>query len=236
MIKLLDCTTRDGGYCTNWIYSDEYIYGLMSDLNKKNISFYEIGYRNYYDRNNKGDFYYCTSDFIERFYNKKNNLKLGIMVDTKRYNEKDFVNGKKDYVDFVRIAAHPDRIEDTLQIAEDLNRKNYNVMIQLMDITNLLSEHYEILEKWQNKKILETLYLADTYGILDSQGLEKIYKKIKGIGYNNISFHAHNKKQCALLNSLKAIEMGAYSIDITKDGAGINGGNLSYSEFSSAYL
>ena len=230
MVKLLDCTTRDGGYCTNWNFSDEYIFNLMTKLNKNKIDFFEIGYRNYYDNNGKGDFYHCTPNLIQKFYDRKSALSLGVMVDTKRYNETDFVDGDKDCIDFVRIATHPEKIRETLSIAENLYRKNYNVMIQLMDMSNLLEEHFTILEKWQFKRILTTIYLADTYGIIDSDILENIYKKIKEIGYENISFHAHNKKNQALKNSLKAKELGAYSIDITQDGAGINGGNLSYSE------
>ena len=92
MTKLLDCTTRDGGHVTNWNYSDEYIFSLLEDLNKKKVNFYEIGYRNYFDREGKGEFYYCLPDFLKKFYDKKGDLKLGIMVDTKRYNEDDFID------------------------------------------------------------------------------------------------------------------------------------------------
>ncbi|MBR6127102.1 hypothetical protein IKQ21_05395 [bacterium] len=231
MVKLLDCTTRDGGYCTNWNYSDEYIFGLMSTLNKNKINFYEIGYRNYYDKNGKGAFYYCTPDLIKKFYDKKGDLNLGVMVDTKRYNESDFLNAKEDYIDFVRIATHPDRIKDTLLIAENLYNKNYNVMVQLMDITNLTQGHFSILNNWQNKSILKVLYLADTYGIINAEDLGQVYSKIKEMGYKNIGFHAHNKTHQALTNSIHTIKLGAYSIDVVQDVNGINGGNLSYNEF-----
>ena len=218
MVKLLDCTTRDGGYCTDWNFSDEYIFDLMSVLNKNKFSFYEIGYRNYYERNGKGPFYYCTSDFIKKFFDKKNNLQIGVMVDTKRFNETDFPNGNTDSVDFVRIATHPEMIKQTLSVAEILYERNYNVMLQLMDMKNLLTEHYDLLKKWKYKDIAETVYLADTYGEINASDLEIIYKKLKETGYKNISFHAHNKKQLALSNSIKAIKLGAYSIDVTQDG------------------
>ena len=233
MTKLLDCTTRDGGYSVNWNYSDEYIFDLMENLNQNRVHYYEIGYRNYYDREGKGPYYYCIPELIKKFYYRKNNLKLGIMVDTKRYNENNFINGENDYVDFVRIATHPDRIKDSLLIAEKLKNKNYNVMIQLMDITNLQQEQFNLLEKWKNKDILETLYLADTYGIVNSDELKEIYNKMNAIGYTNISFHAHNKNNQALNNSLKAIELGVFSIDVTQDGNGINGGNLQYKDLMS---
>lgn len=231
MVKLLDCTTRDGGHSTNWDYSDEYIFNLMSDIKSKNINFFEIGYRNYYDRAHKGAFYYCTPNLIKRFYDKKGNLSLGVMVDTKRYNENDFINNREDYIDFVRIATHPDRIRETLLIAENLNNKKYNVMIQLMDITNLHEEHYNILKSWKHKSIIKILYLADTYGILNAESLKLFFNKIKKIGYKNIGFHAHNQTHQALSNSMKAIELGAYSIDITQNATGINGGNLLYKQF-----
>lgn len=231
MIKLLDCTTRDGGHCTNWNYSDEYIFSLMSDINIKNINFFEIGYRNYYDRDDKGNFYYCTPDFLKKFYNKKGNLSLGVMVDAKRYCERDFTNAENDYIDFVRIAVHPDNIEKSLNIAETLKSRNYNIMIQLMDISNLSEDCYNLLDNWQNKNILKVLYLADTYGIINNKELEIIYKKLKKTGYNNIGFHAHNKTKQALSNSVKAVEMGLYSIDVVQSTGGINGGNLLYKEF-----
>ena len=108
-------------------------------------------------------------------------------------------------------------------------------MIQLMDISHLTQVHYNLLNEWKKKNILETIYLADTYGIINQEELVKIYNKIKKMGYKNISFHAHNKTQQALSNSIKAVELGAYSIDITQNGLGINGGNLSYIEFVHFY-
>ena len=231
MVKLLDCTTRDGGHCTNWEYSYEYIFNLVSDIKLKKINFLEIGYRNYYDKKGKGAFYYCTPDLINKFSDVKDYLNIGVMVDTKRYNESDFSNAKDDCIDFVRVATHPEQIEETLHIAEMLNIRNYNVMVQLMDITNLTQEHYELLDNWQNKSFIKVLYLADTYGIINPEVLEQVYSRVKDMGYKNIGFHAHNKTHQALSNSIKAVELGAYSIDVMQDVAGINGGNLSYNDF-----
>ena len=103
-------------------------------------------------------------------------------------------------------------------------------MIQLMDITNLSSEHYKLLDEWKSKNILKTVYLADTYGIVNEETLEKIFNVIHKMGYEHIGFHAHNKTGLALNNSLKAIELGMYSIDVTQNEDGINGGNLLYKD------
>ena len=99
-----------------------------------------------------------------------------------------------------------------------------------MDITNLSDEHYEMLNKWAHKDILETLYLADTYGTVKPDELSEYFEKFRSYDFANISFHAHNETEQALSNSLKAIDLGAFSIDVSQDGSGINGGNLLYSD------
>lgn len=230
MIKILDCTTRDGGHNTNWNFSDDFIKNLLDCLNKSNVSFYEIGYRNYLDKENKGKFYNCTPELLQQFYKIKGNIKLGVMTDTKRFSINDFKDKKDDYIDFVRVACHPDKIEETLCIAQDLHRKGYLIFVQLMDISNIEDSGYTVLKKWKNKHILESLYFADSYGTLAPEQIEQYFTKLKSIGYNKISFHGHNNIQMALPNSLKAIELGAYSIDVTLNGLGRCGGNLNAAE------
>ena len=44
MVKILDCTTRDGGHETKWNFEDVFVNTLMEFLNKSNVSYYEIGY------------------------------------------------------------------------------------------------------------------------------------------------------------------------------------------------
>ena len=56
--------------------------------------------------------------------------------------------------------------------------------------------------------------------------VELIYKKLQDCGFERISFHAHNNLQLAFTNTIKAIELGAYSVDATVFGMGRGGGNL----------
>lgn len=230
MVKILDCTTRDGGHNTNWEFSDLFVYNLINDLNAQNCSYYEIGYRNHFDNDNKGRFYNCFPELLKNFYKNKGKLKIGVMTDTKRFSYDDFLTANNDYLDFVRIACHPDKIEKTLNIAYELHLRGYKIFVQLMDISNVDEEGYFALLSWQHKDILESLYFADSYGTLYPQDVEKYYNKLKMLGYEKISFHGHNNIQKALENSLKAIELGAYSVDVTLDGIGRCGGNLDSAE------
>lgn len=223
MVKILDCTTRDGGHKTKWNFNEDFVFSLMECLNNSNISYYEIGYRNHYDNEGKGIFYNCTPEFLEKFYKAKGNLELGVMTDTSRYLAEDFQGKDKDNIDFVRIACHPDRIRETLEISKDLHNKGYKVLLQLMEAPNIDEAGYLSLFEFDNKDIFETVYLADSYSTMHPNEIEKYFNKMEMLGYKKISFHAHNKIQLALKNTLKAIEQGAYSVDVTLDGIGRDG-------------
>ena len=222
MVKILDCTTRDGGHDTNWNFDKNFVESLILCLNKTGIQYYEIGYRNNLDRKNKGEFYYCDPEFLHQFSSIKKGLNIGVMVDTSRFCINDFQDGKKDFADFVRIATHPDKIRITLDYAHELHNKNYKVIVQLMEIPNVNKEHYKILENWEHKEILECLYIADSYSTVTPSEIKTYFDKLKSIGYKRISFHAHDKHSLALQNTLKAIELGAYSVDVTLNGMGKN--------------
>lgn len=223
MVKILDCTTRDGGHKTKWNFNEDFVFSLMECLNNSNISYYEIGYRNHYDNEGKGIFYNCTPEFLEKFYKAKGNLELGVMTDTSRYLAEDFQGKDKDNIDFVRIACHPDRIRETLEISKDLHNKGYKVLLQLMEAPNIDEAGYLSLFEFDNKDIFETVYLADSYSTMHPNEIDKYFNKMEMLGYKKISFHAHNKIQLALKNTLKAIEHGAYSVDVTLDGIGRDG-------------
>ena len=184
MTKILDCTTRDGGHITNWNFEEDYVFELIQTLNKLSVAYYEIGYRNHFNTENKGNFYKCSPNFLEKFYKVKENLQIGVMTDTTRYSSEDFPSAKNDKIDFVRIACHPEKIKEATTIAENLHDKGYKIFVQLMDVSNI-----------------------DT-------------------SYEKLSFHGHNQINMAFENTLKAIELGAFSIDVTQNGIGRCGGNL----------
>lgn len=228
MYKVLDCTLRDGGHSTNWCFSDDFVTNSIKFAIQNNIEYFEIGYRNNLEKENKGRFFYCTKELIQKFLPEKGAIKIGVMTDTSRFNFNDFNCASQDCLDFIRIATHPDKIEQTLDIAQILHSRGYKIFVQLMEIPNLNKNHYEILEKWSNKNIIESLYIADTYSTVKPEDIPQFYEKLRLIGYNKISFHAHNEKGLALQNTIRAIELGAFSVDISQNGLG---GNLDAQKF-----
>lgn len=225
MVKILDCTTRDGGNTTNWVFDKNYVLNLIELLNKNAVTYYEIGYRNHIENEGKGEYYNCTPEFLKHFYKIKGNLQIGVMTDFKRFSETDFPNAKNDFLDFIRIATHPENIEQTLDSAKLLYDRGYKIFVQLMNITNITPEGYIKLYEWKHKNILESLYIADSYSILKPEDIKKYFDKLRMLGYEKISFHGHNNIQMAIPNSIEAIKTGAFSVDTTLNGIGRCGGN-----------
>ena len=228
MVKILDCSIRDGGHQNNWAFSDDYVFNLIEKLKSQNIDYCEIGYRNHTDKEGKGKFFFCDTKLLQKYTFNKGNLKIGIMADYKRISLGDFKNAQEDNVDFIRIACHPNDIKNSLIICEKLKQRGYNIFLQLMEIQNVLEEHYKILEEWNNKTILESIYIADSYSCVNPNKISSYFNKLRQIGFNKISFHAHNACGLALENTLKAIDCGAEIIDVSQEGIG---GNLNFNDY-----
>lgn len=228
MVKILDCTIRDGGHQNNWDFDDDFVLKHIEKLKSEKIDYFEIGYRNEKDKERKGKFFFCDKRLLSKFVKNKGLLKIGIMADYKRINLNNFKSASKDCIDFVRIACHPDDIKSSLIICEKLKDRNYNVFLQLMEIPNVKQEHYEILQKWENKDIIDSLYIADSYSTVKPNNIPIYFDTLKKIGYKKISFHSHNACRLALENSLQAIRCGAHIIDVCQNGIG---GNLDFEDY-----
>lgn len=222
MYRILDCTIRDGGHENNWNFDEGFIKNTVKNAIQYGAQYFEAGYRNYFEKEGKGKFYNCTPKLLQGFDKYRNSVKIGIMTDASRFCEKDFQGQRSDFADFVRIATHPQKIEYSLGIAEFLYSKGYKVFLQLMEIPNVTEENYKILKNWNNKKFLESLYIADSYSQVKPQDLEIYFDKLRQIGFEKISFHAHNGNDLALENTKKAIELGAFSVDVSQNGLGGN--------------
>jgi len=197
MTKILDCTLRDGSHIRN--FTDNCIKDTLAAAENSGIDFFETGY------------------FMPECI-KLSNIKLGVMVDAKNICPVD----KK--ADFVRVAFYPEQLKTAIDAVERYKENGFSVFLHIMTADKF--EDYEFLTKWENKNILESVYFADSFGSFMPNDVEKIYNNLKKCGFEKVSFHAHNNLQLAFTNTIKAIELGAYSVDGSVFGMGRGAGNL----------
>lgn len=199
MVKILDCTLRDGGHVNGWKFSKECILSTLSAAENSGVEYFEAGYQ--------------LPECIE-----KSSLKLVVMVDAKN------IQPVSKKADCVRLACYPHQVYAAVDAIEQFKAQGFEVFLHLMTADKF--EDYEFLKKWKNKDILTSIYFADSFGAFMPSDVENVYKRLEDCGFENISFHAHNNLQLAFTNTIKAIELGAYSVDATTFGIGRGGANL----------
>lgn len=223
MIKLFDCTIRDGGHLNGWEFSDECFKATLEAAKKSGVSYFEVGYRSNSDG---GKFLRSADNDMKLLYAESLPLKLVLMLNVRDYCPNLFVENFKSPIQAVRVACHRDEIQSGMNICEELKKLGYEVFLHLMAVAELTEDDFNLLEHWENKNILTSLYFADSYGAFLNSDVEFYYSKLQTLGYEKISFHAHNNLQMAFSNTLKATELGAFSVDGSAYGMGRGAGNL----------
>lgn len=232
MIKLLDCTIRDGGYVNNWDFSKDFVQDLCSALNKCNYDYMEIGFRNLqeiYNNNIPNIWRSCKEKDISFI---DNNIKLAVMCDNSKFDINLFNNKSK--ISMVRIAFHKDEIQSAINNAGKIKKLNYEVCLNAMG-TILYNDVdlYKLCKGYLNSNS-DYLYIADSYGCMNINDISSIKNKLvkycKEIDPDKIlkiGFHAHNNLQNGITNAMYCINNGFDIVDTTVMGMGRGAGNAS---------
>ena len=228
MIKLLDCTLRDGGYYTNWDFDENLIQKYFKYINQLPIEYIEVGYRSKPKDEYLGEFFYLpllTLSKIKKYTSKK----LAIMLNAKDchgINLEDLLINTKEYISLIRIATDPNKIEFSIDLAKQIKEFGYEVAINLMYISKIEENHKLFNFLTDIEKCITTLNLVDSYGSIYPDELEKLIKKVQNKTDITLGFHGHNNLELAFVNTLKAVNCGVKYIDSTVLGMGRGAGNL----------
>jgi 4-hydroxy 2-oxovalerate aldolase len=226
--KLLDCTLRDGGYYTNWDFSESFTRTYFESLNKLPVEWVEIGYRSLPQNVYYGEYFYCP-DYVLKQIKKSYNGKIAIMLnekDVKPEHVTGLLSSAKGYVDMIRLAVDPKNLKRAIDLAKEIKKLKFLVSLNIM-----------YMSKWKNQPefldnlkyadgVADYLYMVDSYGgIYPAEVIETINIVKERINIP-ICFHGHNNMELAFINSLTAVENGAEMIDATITGIGRGAGNL----------
>jgi 4-hydroxy 2-oxovalerate aldolase len=234
MLKLLDCTFRDGGYYNNWDFDFDLVNKYLLAMSKAKIDIVEIGFRSINSIGYRGPFYY-SPDFLLQELNIPSDLKIAVMVNAKEYIHQDKVNysllekyfpntNVNSKFDIIRIASHIEEISNSIEIVSFFKNKGYEVGLNLMQISEYSMEKISSVCRELPEK-LDVFYFADSLGSLNPERVKDIMQTIKDNWIGEIGIHAHNNKELAFVNSLTAYENGAQWIDGTVTGMGRGPGN-----------
>lgn len=238
--KILDCTFRDGGYYTNWIFKKDVLedYLKLSDTGICDIV--EIGLRTIKSGTYLGPFAYSTFDYFSHCRDYKN-IEFSTLINWSDISNSfnDFVNlfpgVDIDFVSIVRIVIKSIDIPEVEKYIKFLKDRGYKVCINIQNCDQLISANKEYLSEKISFLNPDIFYLADTNGCLNPSQTKNLIEFIALISDKPIGVHFHNNQGLAYANALQAIESGASYIDSTLTGIGRGAGNTQ-TEFLTYFL
>lgn len=227
-LQILDCTLRDGGYYTNWDFSQDLVNTYFEQINKLPLDYIEIGYRSTIKQKYNGAFYYLPPYLLEEC-SEKCDKKLAIILNEKEIDLDDveeLLNPCKGLISMVRLAVAPENMERATQLAKKIKSLNFEIGFNVMYASKWNIDDLFIKQLKQINQIADYFYVVDSYGGLYPNDVENMILNIKEYLDIPIGFHGHNNLELALVNSLQALKSGAQIIDSTILGMGRGAGNL----------
>jgi 4-hydroxy 2-oxovalerate aldolase len=232
--NVIDCTFRDGGYYNNWNFSNQLIQNYLNLIADSGIKYSEIGFYSIPEDPRKGITCNCDKNFFTKFRIPEQ-LKIGVMI-----NASDLLNSAlskkkiffyldripREYVYFVRIACRYEEVFKIFTYLNYLKNLGFLVFLNIMQITEITNSQIKTVSKLINKKKIEALYFADSFGSLTPARLKYIFNRFKKLTDIDIGMHAHNNMKLALVNTVVALKLGAKWSDCTILGMGRGPGNL----------
>ena len=67
LVKILDCTLRDGGYHNHWDFDREIVDRYLKALKDASVDIVELGFRSLPKDSFEGPYIYSTDEFIYNF-------------------------------------------------------------------------------------------------------------------------------------------------------------------------
>lgn len=232
MIKLLDCTLRDGGYNNNWEFGSNNILKIYNGLVESNVDIIECGFLtqniSYNPEQSKFD---SVEKVSELLHTSQNDCLSVCMINYGEYNINDLPHRKETYIDGIRVAFHKKDLKPTLEYCEKIKLKGYKVFIQPMVSMSYTDEEFIELIKLSNEIKPYAFYIVDSFGVMTKDDLLRLFYLVnhnldKSI---RIGFHSHNNLQLSYSNAQMLVDLNS-SRDIIVDssvmGMGRGAGNL----------
>lgn len=220
VIKLLDCTLRDGGHIVNSCFGVKVIKGVIELLQKSKIDIIEAGFLQncQYDENKA---MFNNIEEAKRILPEKNTeSKYALMAQADLY-DIDKLEKNDGFIDYIRISFHDNHIEEGLHCCEEVIKKGYNCFINPINLLGYSDEAVLKLVKCVNRIEPYAFTIVDTFGSLLKNDLQRLYLLLDHNLSSNISIAIHLHENQALSYSLAQdfIEISSPMRDICIDGS-----------------
>jgi 4-hydroxy 2-oxovalerate aldolase len=232
MIKLLDCTLRDGGFVNDWEFGYSSIRSVVNRLDAAFIDIIEVGFidsRRNYDRNCSIFPDTLSVDKTLAGLNPNHSILVG-MIDFGTCPIDNIADCRNSILDGIRLIFKKSDIDAAMDYLLILKSKGYKVFANPVSITAYSDGEILLLISKLNVLLPDTVSIVDTYGLMLR---EEILHYITLFEYNlnskiALAYHSHNNQQMAFSNCCTFMDFRCKRdliIDTTLYGMGKSAGN-----------
>lgn len=231
MVKILDCTLRDGGYCNKWNFGKKAIESIIGGLIEAGVDIIECGFLNetvsYSVDNTRRP---RIEDFSSLLPDNKKSLVV-CMVNFGDCHLEDIPAHNDSLLDGIRVAFHKKDVLPAMDLCRGLREKGYKIFVQAMVSLSYSDEEFIQLINRVNEVEPYAFYIVDSFGVMKRRELLRLFYIVennlkKGIA---IGYHSHNNMQLSYANAQTLADMKTKHdviIDASIFGMGRGAGNL----------
>ncbi|MFV0364651.1 MAG: aldolase catalytic domain-containing protein [Suipraeoptans sp.] len=229
--NLLDCTLRDGGYITNWVFEEKMMKETISTLTEANMDYIEVGYLNnkpYVHNTAQFNSIEQIADFLPK---DRGDTFFLAMADVEQFLPEDITPYTGVSIDGIRVVFYKHQIDKAIKLARKITECGYQLFMQPMVTIDYTIDEYSTLAK----KIVCTnptgVSIVDSFGYMLKSDFRR-YFTILDNAFNDdvvIGFHSHNNMNLAFLIGQDILEYNTSKklvIDSSLFGMGRGAGNL----------
>lgn len=222
MIKLLDCTLRDGGYVNNWNFGKNCIEDFVDNLAESGIDIIELGFiRN--EEYSPERSIFTAAENLSRFRKKKNMLYSAMIegndVD-RNFPVEKLGKSSETGIDLIRVCTWKRLMKEHIDYCRLIGIGGYKISVQPTAVDQYSDEEFLQLIDLSNRIKPFAFYIVDTWGTQSAIDIchyakiadENLFPKTM------LGYHGHNNKKQAL-SCVEALIKMNMSRDLCVDGS-----------------
>lgn len=200
MVRLLDCTLRDGGYVNNWMFGKNVIYDIKENLVNSNIDIVELGFLKNEPENPDRTVFNSTKQLIPIIGEKKSGILYAAMIDVQGRIPIEMVEPcSPETVDIIRVIIWKRLLDEDFEYCKKIVDLGYKLCVQPARVDQYSNEEFvSMVKRFETLNPL-AIYVVDSWGTLTVEKVLHYYKLLdenlkEGI---SVGYHGHNNMQQA---------------------------------------
>ena len=248
MIKLLDCTLRDGGYINDWNFGYDAIIDIIKSLEKTNVDIIEVGFLKDEPYDKDRAVFNDMNQINEILCNKRKNINYAAMVEVfSPIPIESLPERSNKTVDTIRVIVWKtkhdsnnnelDALEDGYKFCKGVVERGYNLCIQPARVDQYTEQEFvDMVKKFTGLKPY-AVYIVDSWGTRQVDEIIR-YAHLADRNMDSkiaLGYHGHNNMLQAYGNAASFIHC-RFNRDLIVDGSvygiGRCAGNLNIETFA----